>query len=108
MRGNEMYVLGSGIDIGGRHLIPVIRILSITSRQLAFATVGPVGILVRDEGEKFRIALEDRFAWEKIGEVIPEVNGYRDLEMKSGDAEDGEEALPDLAEHSAPERPDYI
>jgi hypothetical protein len=108
MRGNERYVLGSGVDVGGRCIIPVIRIFSITSHQLAFVTVDPAGILIREGEEKFRIALEDHLSWEEIGEVIPEVDRYQDLELKNDDEGSGDKDLPDREEQSGSQRHDYI
>ena len=85
MRGSERYVLGRGVEVGGLYIVPVIRIFSITSHQLGFVTVDPEGILIREGERKFRIALEDNLSWEKIVKVIPEVDTYRDLDLKNDD-----------------------
>jgi len=91
MRGSERYVLGRGVEVEGLCIIPVIRIFSITSHQLGFVTADPKAILIREGKKKFRIALEDHLSWEKIVEVIPEVDKYQDLDLKNDDEEPGDQ-----------------
>ncbi len=105
MSRSERYILGTALDIGERCIIPVVRIVSITSQRMAIVTVDPAGILVRDDREQIRIALSDNMSWDKIGEEIPEVCEYRDPVMKNRDEGSGEGTLSDLTERTESEGP---
>jgi hypothetical protein len=103
---SERYILGTTLDIGDRSIVPVVRIISITSQRMAIVTVDPAGILVRDARDRVRIALSDNISWDKIGDEIPEICEYRDPVMKNRDAGSGEGALLDLTKRTESEGPD--
>ena len=102
----EKYILGPTVEIGDRTITPIVRIISTTSSRVGIVTVDPAGILIRDGGEQFRIALTDHISWDTIVEAIPEVSEYRDFVIKNRDERNVEGTDSDQDERTDSERPD--
>ena len=100
------YILGPTVEIGERTITMVVRIISTGSSGVGIVTVDPVGILIRDGGEQFRIALTDYISWDAIVGAIPEVSEYQDFLIKNRDERYEEGTESDQKKRTDSERPD--